>query len=160
MIQEINNSLFVELIDQAKKSPRKRSHKTFHQSHNDPVQRIFIGLVEGTYVKPHKHPRSNIWEMLLGLKGRTGVLIFDDNGVVLQKHILAPGKDVIGLQIEPNTWHTVFPVDTETIMMEIKEGPFIAEGFAEFVDWAPDEGSDEASRFLDWAQKAEVGDAF
>lgn len=160
MNKEIDNKLFDDLIVAAKESPRKRSHQVFHEDHSDAVQRIFIGLVKGTYVKPHRHPLAKRWEMIMALKGRSALLIFDDEGVLIQKYILSPMESCMGVELPEKTWHTVCPIADEAVIMEIKAGPFVAEGFSEFADWAPDENTDEASAFLQWAETADLGDSF
>jgi cupin fold WbuC family metalloprotein len=156
MIKEINEKLFSELIDSAKNSPRKRSHKNFHSDFSEPVQRVFIGLTSGTYVRPHKHPQSIKWEMIVGIKGKTGLLIFDDNGTVTQRLTLSS----TGVELPPNTWHTVFPLDEESVIMEIKQGPYNPDDISAFAEWAPEENSDSCSHFLNWLENAQLKDNY
>ena len=159
MIKEINEKLFIELIENAKTSPRKRSHKNFHSDFSEPVQRVFIGLVAGTYVRPHKHSQAIKWEMIVGVKGKTGLLIFDDNGSITRRLILSP-ESSLGVELPPNTWHTVFPVDDESVIMEIKQGPFNPDDACDFAEWAPEEGSDECIHFLKWAKDASLEEKY
>jgi len=159
MIKEINKKLFIELIENAKNSPRKRSHKNFHSDYKELVQRLFIGLIEGTYVRPHKHPQSFKWEMIIGVKGKTGLLIFDDNGIIIRRLTLSP-ESSLGIELPPNTWHTVFPINDESVIMEIKEGPFNSNDPCDFAEWAPEEASEKCDHFLQWAKNAELGDKY
>ena len=159
MIKEIDEKLFGELIKDAKASPRKRSHKNFHSNFSEPVQRVFIGLVEGTYVRPHKHPQSTKWEMIIGIKGKTALLIFDDNGNITRRLTLTP-ESSLGVELPPNTWHTVFPIDNESVIMEIKQGPYDPDEKCDFAEWAPEENLEKCTHFLKWAKSARIDEKY
>lgn len=156
----LDDQLFESILNQAKHSPRKRSHFNFHKELSDPVQRVCIGLLKGTYVRPHYHPQQNKWEMLLAVSGCVGVLIFNDQGFVVQRYELAPQQPLHGIELQPDTWHTVFPVTSEAVILEVKEGPYLPTAAENFAAWSPEEGSSAAAEFLDWAESARVGDKF
>ena len=160
MIKHIHDTLFNELIEAAKLSPRLRSDKNFHNDYTAPVQRLFIGLIKGTYVPPHLHPQANKWEIIMAVKGRTGLVIFDDKGKITHKLILEPGQSNMGLENPPNSWHTVYPIDDQSVIMEIKEGPFDPEQVTHFADWAPTANQDDPTNFLQWIESAKIGDSF
>ena len=56
-------------LEQAAQAPRKRTHHNLHPSLDAPVQRLAIALSQGTYVRPHRHPQPNRWEMIHALRG-------------------------------------------------------------------------------------------
>ena len=43
-----------------------------------------IALKKGTYVRPHLHPKSNKWELMLALRGSIALVIFNEEGVILE----------------------------------------------------------------------------
>ena len=94
----------------------------------------------------------------MAVKGRTGLVLFDDSGKITEKLILEPGMSNVGIENPPNTWHTVFPLDENSVIMEIKEGPFDPKQITHFADWAPEE--DPNHRYLDWLEQAKTGDSF
>jgi len=160
MITTLDQDLFRKLLTEAGQSPRRRSHHNFHNDFHDPVQRVCIGLISGTYVRPHCHPQGNKWEMTIVLQGAVVLLIFDTEGMVMERLELSPARSLIGTDIPPNTWHTIFPRNDAAVILEIKEGPFNPSDPIDFALWAPTEGSAEAGRFLEWAQNARPGESY
>ena len=157
----IDADLFQQLYLTAEKNPRKRSHHNLHPELSDPVQRLCIGLEPGTYVRPHRHPESYKWEMMLILSGSITLLLFDDKGGVTQRITLSEHGPTKGIELPPNTWHTVFPANNDrAVTMEIKQGPYTPTAPESFADWAPEEGGNNVARFLSWAEEADVGDRF
>jgi len=77
---KLDYKFFDELISQAHQSPRKRSHYNLHKDLDEPVQRLCIALLEGTYVRPHHHPQNNKWELILALRGQFCLIIFNKDG--------------------------------------------------------------------------------
>jgi len=157
---KIDDAFCEALLLQASESPRKRSHFNLHSDLNEPVQRLCIALKRGSYVRPHHHPKSNKWEMMLAIRGAVSLMIFDQEGKVLEKLVLGPGESVSGIEMKPNTWHTVMPLTDDTVILEVKEGPFAATQESDFASWAPLEGDDKVVEFLSWAEGANPGDIF
>lgn len=157
---KLDDKLFRELLVQAQESPRKRSHQNLHNALDEPVQRLCIGLVKGTYVRPHHHPKSNKWELMLALKGAVMLVIFDELGKVDDRIVLGAGDSVCGMEMRPNTWHTVFPISDDAIIFEVKEGPYTPAVASDFASWAPEEGSEGVPAFLAWLESAKVGQAY
>lgn len=160
MVQKFGDELFEALLLEASESPRKRSHRNIHKELDEPVQRLCIGLKRGTYVRPHHHPKSNKWEMMLVLKGEITVVIFDADGSVQQILDLQAGGSLTGIENAPNTWHTLFPKTEEAVIMEVKEGPFTPSVASDFAAWAPAEGDDNVEHFLEWLERANVGECY
>lgn len=160
MLKRINDAFFADLSRKASQSARKRSHHNFHKRHGEPVQRLCIALDRGTYVRPHKHPEANKWELLLVLKGALEMLIFNHAGEVLTRLYLSSDGPDRGVEIPANTWHTVFPLEDGSVIIEVKEGPYTPLTPDRFAGWAPEEGSEEVAAFLDWARLARPGDRY
>ena len=156
----LDDALFAGLLQEAQKSPRQRSHHNLHSSYDDPVQRLFIGFLKGTYIRPHYHRQQNKWEMMLVLRGSVGVLLFDRAGVIQKRHELSQHGSLLGVDIVPGTYHTIFPLTESAIVLEVKEGPYTPAKPEDFAAWAPAEGDDTVNRFLEWAEKAKVGDTY
>lgn len=157
---KLNTFFFNQLLEKANKSERKRAHHNLHTSFDDPTQRLCIALMKGTYVRPHQHVGPTSWELILILKGTVGIIIFDDDGIILDKDILTPGGSISGLELKPNTWHTVYPVTEEAIIIEVKQGPYDPQNAANFATWAPMETDSSSKDLLYWVESAEVGDRY
>ncbi|AQZ76928.1 WbuC family cupin fold metalloprotein [Escherichia coli] len=115
---------FENLIQEAFASVRLRSHLLLHESPNDAVQRIMIGLVKGTYIPPHFHEFQHQWEHFHVFQGEVELMLFDSNGCLNKKVILGGQSKNIIAQISPLTPHTLVCRSPTAVIMEIKEGPF------------------------------------
>jgi cupin fold WbuC family metalloprotein len=131
-------------------SPRKRAHILLHADHADQVQRLLIGLEPQTYVRPHVH--SEQWEMLVLLRGRLDLLIFGADAGLAQRLPMSTASPVV--QIPRGTWHGAVALESESLVLEVKPGPYRANEFAE---WSPPEGEPAAADFVDWAGAAPPG---
>ena len=52
------------------------------------------------------------------------------------------------MDIERGVWHTLVPLADDTLILEIKRGPYCAETDKTFAAWSPEEGSPEPSSYL------------
>lgn len=157
LLTKLDDLFFERLLVAAKLSARKRAHRNLHADFQEPVQRVCIALVKGTYVRPHSHPQGNKRELILPMKGRTTVLIFDAQGRVLERLTLGPGEVLGGVEIPPGVWHTVFPLTETSVVLEVKQGPYVPSDPVSFAEWAPQEGAADVPKFLEWAMDAPVG---
>jgi cupin fold WbuC family metalloprotein len=151
-MQLIGAPEMAELLTGSRTSPRRRSHLLLHAGHDDQVQRLLIALQPGTYVRPHRH--SEQWEMLVCLTGGIDVLSFDAEGRLSARQRLNAAAPVI--QIPVGTWHGAVALQADTVVMEMKPGPYRPN---EFAPWTPDEGTATATRLVQWMETAAVGAA-
>lgn len=119
------------LCQQAQQSTRLRANHNLHGELSDPVQRLAIAMEPGTLVLPHRHPQT--WEMLLPLRGRFVVLVFDDAGTVLERTVL--GKECALLELPANAWHAVLSLDQGGVIFEVKCGPYVPLGEPDIAPW-------------------------
>lgn len=138
------------LMDAAAVAPRKRAHLLLHAGPDDPVQRLVIAAQPRTYVRPHQHTRQ--WEMLVLQRGSMDVLMFGEDGEFVSRNRLDAATPVV--QIPVGAWHTCVVREPDTVVVEIKPGPFRPN---EFCQWAPEEGEADVGKFLDWIASAELG---
>ena len=138
------------LLAEAKANARRRSHLLLHAGHDDQVQRLLIALEPGSYVRPHRH--SQQWEMLVLHRGCLDVLAFAPDGVLLARHRLDRSTPVI--QIPVNTWHAGLASEPDTVVMEVKPGPYRPN---EFAAWAPEENTPAATDLVSWLERAAPG---
>jgi cupin fold WbuC family metalloprotein len=138
------------LLDQAARAPRGRSHLLLHDGPDDQVQRLLIAAKPGTYVRPHRH--SEQWEMLVLQSGCADILIFNEAGELLSRSRLDRTTPIV--QIGMSEWHGCVVHEPDTVVMEVKPGPYRPN---EFADWAPEEGHESAAHFVQWVSGAKVG---
>ncbi len=137
-----------ELIDlgkrESRESPRRRIILPIHRDQGDLVQRMVNFLQPGTYIRAHQHPRMAASETIVVTAGSLGFVTFDAEGGILTADRLPSGGVV---DIVAGVWHTVLALEEDTIILEIKRGPYSDEDKV-FAGWAPEEGSGEAAPFL------------
>lgn len=144
----ITDKLLKDISDGARNSKRKRKHLNFHKDHREPVQRLVNALEPGTYLRPHRHTDSGKLEILLILNGRVLLVTFDDHGNMKDHAIMdANERDEVGVEIPPETWHTVISLKPGSVLYEIKEGPFDEKKAKVYAKWAPEEGSNKGKSF-------------
>jgi cupin fold WbuC family metalloprotein len=148
--QLVGNEQLAPLLQAAAASARKRSHLLLHADQQDQVQRLLIALEPETYVRPHVHGEQ--WEMIVLLRGRFDFLIFDPQAELVQRLAMSVASPVV--QIPRGTWHSGVALAPETLVLEIKPGPYRPN---EFASWGPAEGEPASSRFVHWAAGARVG---
>jgi cupin fold WbuC family metalloprotein len=133
----------------AKASPRRRIIMQLHRSDAEGVQRLLNFMQRGSYARPHCHPSPENIETVTVLKGAVGFLVFDLGGVLQSVNRLDAGNPGSCLvDIEMGVWHTLVPLADDTVVLEIKRGPYNAETDKTFAEWAPEEGSEEAADYL------------
>jgi len=143
---ELTPELREEGLRESRLSPRRRMLLPIHRGQDDLVQRMVNFLQPGTYIRAHNHPRPWATETLLVTSGRLGFVTFDAEGELLSVHRLDPGELI---DIEAAVWHSVLALAEDTVILEIKRGPFNDEDKV-FADWSPTEDSDEAPAYLSW----------
>ena len=156
----LNNSLFTELQNTATASTRGRSHHILHPEPEDSVQRMCVAVNPGSYIQPHRHANPAKWELFLIIKGSASILTFDNKGEVTQKTDLDPNGPSHAVEIPENTWHTLVCHAKDTILVEVKPGPYTPLTDKDFAPWAPKEGDESVIEFEKQMRTAKVGDRF
>ena len=144
----IDQSVLQKVVEASRESPRRRIIFPFHESNEDPLQRMLNVLQPGSYVRPHRHLSPPKAEPIVVLNGDVQVVIFSETGVVEQRIDLAAGSDKIGVDIRPGVFHCFFARKKDTVLFEVKPGPYEAINDKDFASWAPEEGSPEAEVYL------------
>lgn len=133
----------------ARHSPRRRIILPLHRTQDALVQRMLNFMQPGTWVTPHRHPLPHAIETVQVLRGALGFLIFDPDGTVQATYRLAAGGAGSLLDIEPGLWHGMVVLEPDTVLLEIKRGPYDAATDKEFAAWAPAEGDPAAAAAMD-----------
>ncbi|MCI0506262.1 MAG: WbuC family cupin fold metalloprotein [Gammaproteobacteria bacterium] len=153
----IDQALLAQLTNEAVGSARLRKNYNFHPRLDDPVQRLCNAMEPDTYVRPHRHPQEDRWELFLTIVGQALVLTFDDRGKITDRIELCSTGPVYGIELPTNTWHTVCSLKTGTVLFEVKKGPYQPLTDKDFANWAPKEGDPDCARFVAWYKHAIIG---
>ncbi|WP_420235081.1 WbuC family cupin fold metalloprotein [Pseudomonas sp. ABY48] len=145
----LDHALFDDLAERAAASPRGRQHHNFHAM-DEPCHRMAVGLQPSTYIPPHRHLSADKAETLLVLKGRLGVLIFDEDGGLVGKRILQAGGDCLGVDLPAGVYHGLVVLEADSLMFECKAGPYRPVGEGELAHWVPREGEAGVEQYQAW----------
>lgn len=136
-MQLIDKKLFDQVGKEAKSNPRLRMNYNFHKNLDDPINRLLNVMNPGSYFPPHRHLNPDKQEIFLVLQGCLMTFIFDNDGNVLEKYEISPAKGIYGMEIPPNVWHSFIVKEENTVVYEIKQGPFAPLSSDNIAAWAP-----------------------
>lgn len=137
-------------LEASRQSPRRRIMLPMQRTDHEGVQRLVNFVQPGSYIRPHLHPMPECVENLTVLRGSLGFLTFDEDGSVLSATRLAAGNPAACMvDIEQGVWHTLVALVEDTVLLEIKRGPYDARTDKRFAAWAPAEGAPDAAAWLD-----------
>jgi cupin fold WbuC family metalloprotein len=141
-----------ELVDGAvaysRSSPRRRVILPFHKHDGEALQRMLNAVQPDSYVRPHRHldpPKAEAWILL---RGALVFFTFEEDGRVRDCVRLAAGSDRFGVDLGPGVYHTFVALDPDTVIYEIKTGPYAQSNDKSFAPWAPAEDTHEAAEYM------------
>lgn len=147
-MKKIGLEIIKELIEKSRQSPRLRSHYNIHEDLNEEIQRLLICLQPGTFVRPHYHPEPDKKEMIILIQGKCACLNFDENGNVTESFILSHEDGNTVCEFPPLKHHSLVCLEPDTVVIEVKKGPYTPLDAKCFAEWAPEEASDEKVKYL------------
>jgi cupin fold WbuC family metalloprotein len=150
-VRVISKDLLDGLSSSAAASPRLRQHRNLHASYDEPCQRFFNAIEPGSYLRPHRQgliPRS---KLLVPVRGRFALLVFDDAGAIVRVVRVSAGNEpgwAVAAEVPPGRWNTLLSLSPGAVLLEVKAGPFDPDAPREPAPWAPEEGSPEVAAYL------------
>jgi cupin fold WbuC family metalloprotein len=150
-----SSQYFEDLVNKASQSDRLRAHANVHGSYVDKCQKLFNAIKVDSYIRPHRHSLDPKEECLIAVKGLFGFIVFTDQGFIedvilfgsekYSKKLLIPS----GLELPAGVWHTVVALVDDSILFEIKGGPFDPSLAKEMAPWSPEEGHASSAKYLE-----------
>ena len=129
----INQAILDNLTEQAKASPRLRMNLDLRNSDADQSQRMLNAIEPGSPLPIHRHMKSS--ETVVCLRGRLVEEFYDDLERICTEAIeLRPDGPVVALNIPIGQWHTVRALESGTVIMEVKDGPYEPTGPEDIVE--------------------------
>ena len=116
----ITKAILDELTEQAKRNPRLRQSMDLRNSPEDLSQRMLNALEPGTVMPIHRHKGSS--ETCVCIRGHFEEYFYDSEGHLTETVDMLPGGTV--LNIEASQWHSLRCLESGTILLEAKDGPY------------------------------------
>jgi len=133
----IDNELLDTLVGKAKDSPRLRMNHNFHESTDEVINRLLNAIEPDSYVRPHRHLNPDKEEIFLVLRGKAAFFLFDDEGNITDSLIISPSSGVYGAEIKAGIWHSLLVMEPNTVLYEVKQGPFAPLSPEDLAPWSP-----------------------
>ena len=131
---------------EAKSNSRKREILVLHRGDMDPLQRMLNALEPGSYIQPHRHHAPPKPETLILLSGAIAFVPFLEDGTPDAENfvLLHRTKGSLAVDYREGLWHTFFALEPNSVIFEVKPGPYNAATDKEFAPWAPNENAPDA----------------
>lgn len=119
----INQVILDKLTAQAKESPRLRMNMDLRNGPEDKSQRMLNAIEPGSPMPIHRHKYSS--ETVVCLRGRLVEEFYDDLERMCTDAIeLTPAGPNVAINIPAGQWHTVRALESGTVLLECKDGPY------------------------------------
>ena len=136
-------------VDASRDSPRRRIIQPFHRSEQDTLHRMFNAVQPDSYVRPHRHldpPKAEAW---IVLRGAVVFFTFEEDGAIRDCIELRASGPAFGVDLVPGVFHTFLATEPDTVVYEVKTGPYSASDDKMFARFAPAEDTPEANWYLE-----------
>lgn len=118
----IDQHILDELTAQAKANPRMRMNLGLRNSPADKSQRMLKAVEPGTVLPIHRHWDTS--ETVVCVRGHCEEYFFDVSGTRIVVVDLVTGGNI--LNIPAGAWHSLRSLETGTVVLECKDGPWEA----------------------------------
>ena len=120
---KITQALLDTLTTQAQGSPRLRMNLDLRNSVDDTSQRMLNAIEPGSEVPIHRHRHTS--ETVVCLRGRIVEEFYDElERICTEAIVLSPNSPTMALNIPAGQWHTVRSLESGTVILEVKDGPY------------------------------------
>ena len=120
---KITQAILDELTAKAKENPRLRMNLDLRNSAEDQSQRMLNAIEPGSPLPIHRHQKSS--ETVVCLRGRLVEEFYDElERRCIEAIELSPNGPVVAVNIPAGQWHTVRSLESGTVIMEVKDGPY------------------------------------
>jgi len=144
----ITDQLLDQAVQGSRVSDRRRIILPLHKSAEESLHRMFNAMQPATYIPPHRHALPPKAESILVLRGALCFVTFDESGQVEQMMDLKAGSNAFGVDVAAGIYHTFFILEPDTVVFEVKPGPYSPINDKDFAPWAPREGDSAAAGYL------------
>ncbi len=138
----------------SRESPRARMIQPFHRADAAILHRMFNAIQPGSYIAPHRHlspPKDEAW---IVLQGALAFFTFDDAGKLETIAEIRAGSEVFGVDLEAGVYHALYALEPDTVVYEVKSGPYAPHDDKAFAPWAPREGEPGTKKYLAELERA------
>jgi cupin fold WbuC family metalloprotein len=120
---KITQAILDDLTAKAMASPRLRMNMDLRNSAEDKSQRMLNAIEPGSPLPIHRHQDTS--ETVVCLRGRLVWEFYDELERRCTDAIeLTPNGQVVALNVPAGQWHTVKALESSSVIIEMKDGPY------------------------------------
>ena len=149
----IDQNLLDRISAEARGNPRLRKNFNLHPDDYFCCHRLLNAMEPESYIHPHRHLDPAKDESIVMVRGRMGVLVFDEAGNTLNHAVIGVAGPAIAVDIPHGLFHTVVSLESGTVFFESKAGPYLALTEEEKGGWAPAEGEAKSAEYLSYLKQ-------
>lgn len=116
----VDSSVLDDLTAQAKASPRLRMNLDLRNSPEDGSQRMLNAIEPGSPLPIHRHRKSS--ETVVCIRGHFAEFFYDDKGALVKTVDMIPGGVLLNIPV--GQWHSLKSLESGTVLLECKDGPY------------------------------------
>ncbi len=117
---KITKEILDDLSEKAKANPRLRTAMDLRNSPEDGSQRMLNALEPETILPIHRHKDTS--ETCVCIRGHFEEYFYDSEGRLTDTIDMVSGGTV--LNIEAGQWHSLKCLESGTVLLEAKDGPY------------------------------------
>ena len=120
---KITQAILDDLTAKAKASPRLRMNMDLRNSADDQSQRMLNAIEPGSPMPIHRHRHSS--EPVVCLRGKRVWEFYDELERICTEAIeVSHDGPVFAINVPLGQWHTVRAMESGTVILEMKDGPY------------------------------------
>ena len=120
---KITQAILDDLTAKAKASPRLRMNMDLRNSADDQSQRMLNAIEPGSPMPIHRHRHSS--ETVVCLRGKRVWEFYDELERICTEAIeVSHDGPVFAINVPLGQWHTVRAMESGTVILEMKDGPY------------------------------------
>ena len=120
---KITQAILDDLTAKAKASERLRMNMDLRNNADDQSQRMLNAIEPGSPLPIHRHKHTT--ETVVVLRGRLVWEYYDELERTCTARIeVSPNGPVVALNIPAGQWHTVRALESGSVILEMKDGPY------------------------------------
>ena len=148
--QAIGRRMLEQKAADAARNARLREIHVLHTDDADPLHRMLNALQPGTYARPHRHLDPPKSEGFVILHGAAGIVLFAEHGAEISEEyiLLDQARGDLIADVRPGVWHTILALEPDTVLYEVKPGPYSLVTDKDFAPWTPAADSDAAKDYF------------
>lgn len=120
----IGNEIIEQLHTQARTTQRLRMNYNLHEDLSEDVHKLLNSLQPGTVMPIHRHLHPAKKETFVLIQGALEIRKYNDDKTINESWIMSHESGNIICEILPEEWHSFEVLESDTLIMEIKKGPY------------------------------------